>query len=122
MKKIYYGDDGCGKTVRLLRQAEALLDEGLTPVFVYTYHEYKDILTDIANRAAIHVDGAVFMSYSELMKNKTLFTDPNIRLMIDDLDAFLKCVLRAKYDVGIYATLSAKDSKFCKLDRSQWLK
>lgn len=120
MGKIYYGERGSGKTIKLLKQAEALKDEGLIPVIVAVRKDFIETLKYTANRMKINIADFVFLTFTEAKKpeNHFYFTEPVYRIMIDELTVFIRDILGIKNN--FYATLSSENCK--EIKRTNWEK
>lgn len=101
MGKIYYGGRATGKTVKLLQQADALMDDGITPRFWCRNHEQIDLLKYTAGEFNIDTSKWEFVMYSDISKarchNSNVYRD-----FIDELPEFVKSVLGAD---SFYASL-----------------
>lgn len=119
MGKIYYGNRGSGKTIKLLRQAEALTDEGLTPVIICCHKDFIDTLKWKAEQAHINISGVKFLTYKESIGNP-LLKDEKSRVLIDELEIFVRDILESSREIGFYATLSAEEADIVRLSREDW--
>ena len=105
---IYCGKRGSGKTVRLLKQAQALLDDGITPVFLDSSKERLENVKNYAERLGLNIDNILFYTLSEFKNNQKLNLS-NYRIFIDELEFVLKDILNIKQ--GIYGTIDEENIK-----------
>lgn len=111
---IFYGKRGSGKTYSLMKQAKALLQIGITPIFIVSSASKIDNLKWAAIGNGIDVKKCFFKTYSNIkdkeIDSSALRDSCNYRIMIDDVDAFLHEVLHC--DIPISASINFNDVLF----------
>lgn len=93
MRKLYYGERGCGKTTKLIEEACEVLKSGKHIIVLSQTTELAEQLANqILNKLETpHLIGAMnICTYIEYCRNKK---DDNIVLIIDDIDAIIRDLL-----------------------------
>ena len=118
---IYCGKRGSGKTVRLLRQVEALIDDGIIPVILSANKDLQQSIKYYAENLRIDTDKIIFLSATDLKTKpdslRFLRDTQNYRVFIDELEYFIADYFNIR-GTKFYSTIDAENVKM--LYRGDW--
>ena len=95
MSKIYYGKRGAGKTVKLLLDAEARVNEGVQPVFITPTRKESERLKRQVRQLNLSYDKMLFLTYKQFKDPaiSSSFISGKYKVYIDELEYLLKTLL-----------------------------
>ena len=103
MSKIYYGKKGAGKTVKLLLDAEARVNEGVQPVFITPTRKESERLKKQVRQLNLSYDKMLFLAYKQFKDpaiSSSFISSPapfnfkgKYKVYIDELEYLLKTLL-----------------------------
>ena len=117
--RTFVGDRGSGKTYRLFKEAEVLIDNGFIPVFLCASDKECGQKEEYAFRCiGSKAELINFMTLVDF-KGTRLERDDSVRVFIDEIGHFVSSLVFGVDNKGFTATADVED-EYILCDRKDW--